>query len=234
MDQLAALLDGPRAHGAFLLRSLLDPPWSLRIQDEAPLSVIAQVRGESWIRFDDGEPVRLEPGQVAIARGPEPYTVADHPGTKPQVVIHPGQHCTTLDGEILYQTLDQGLRTWGNSADGGTMLLTGTYNLEGEVSRRLFEAQSWAGFRVSMASWSAACPAGSGEHFILDRPAGWPSQGRNRSCTAAEDVGAGCPQQLLDTSPAIADLAKWFAALPRWEVDQFWVAAFRALTTPRP
>ncbi|MCP2362537.1 AraC-like DNA-binding protein [Nonomuraea thailandensis] len=140
MDQLAALLDGPRAHGAFLLRSLLDPPWSLRIQDEAPLSVIAQVRGESWVMFDDGEPVRLEPGQVAIARGPEPYTVADDPGTKPQVVIHPGQHCTTLDGEVLYQTLDLGLRTWGNSADGATVLLTGTYNLEGEVSRRLLEA----------------------------------------------------------------------------------------------
>ncbi|TDD07717.1 AraC family transcriptional regulator [Nonomuraea diastatica] len=140
MDQLTALLDGPRAHGAFLLRSLLDPPWSLRIQDEAPLSVIAQVQGESWIRFDDGEPVRLEPGQVAIARGPEPYTVADEPGTKPQVVIHPGQHCTTLDGEVLYQTLDLSLRTWGNSADGGTVLLTGTYNLEGEVSRRLLEA----------------------------------------------------------------------------------------------
>ncbi|MGW3351533.1 AraC family transcriptional regulator [Nonomuraea rubra] len=140
MDQLAALLDGPRAHGAFLLRSLLEPPWSLRIQDEAPLSVIAQVRGESWVMFDDGEPVRLEPGQVAIARGPEPYTVADHPGTKPQVVINPGQQCTTLDGEVLYETLDQGLRTWGNSSAGGTVLLTGTYNLEGEVSRRLLEA----------------------------------------------------------------------------------------------
>ncbi|MEV0826593.1 AraC family transcriptional regulator [Nonomuraea rubra] len=140
MDQLAALLDGPRAHGAFLLRSLLEPPWSLRIQDEAPLSVIAQVRGESWVMFDDGEPVPLEPGQVAIARGPEPYTVADHPGTKPQVVINPGQQCTTLDGEALYQTLDQGLRTWGNSSAGGTVLLTGTYNLEGEVSRRLLEA----------------------------------------------------------------------------------------------
>jgi AraC-like DNA-binding protein len=140
MDQLAALLDGPRAHGAFLLRSLLDPPWSLRIQDEAPLSVIAQVRGESWVMFDGGEPLRLESGQVAVARGPEPYTVADDPGTKPQVVIHPGQHCTTLDGEILYQSLDLGLRTWGNSADGRTVLLTGTYNLEGEVSRRLLEA----------------------------------------------------------------------------------------------
>jgi hypothetical protein len=33
---LTGLLDGPRAGGAFLLRSVLDPPWSLRIQDRSP------------------------------------------------------------------------------------------------------------------------------------------------------------------------------------------------------
>ena len=35
---------------------------------------------------------------------------------------------------------EQGVRTWGNSPDGQTVLLTGTYNLEGEVSRRLLRA----------------------------------------------------------------------------------------------
>ncbi|MEO3799476.1 AraC family transcriptional regulator [Nonomuraea sp. B1E8] len=140
MDQLAALLDGPRARGAFLLRSVLDPPWSLRIQDEAPLSVIAQVSGESWIVLDGRAPARLLPGEVAVVRGPEPYTVADHPGTEPQVVIHPGQHCATPDGRPLAGTMDLGVRTWGNDPDGGTVLLTGTYNLEGAVSRRLLEA----------------------------------------------------------------------------------------------
>ncbi|MFG1708348.1 AraC family transcriptional regulator [Nonomuraea sp. M3C6] len=140
MDQLAALLDGPRARGAFLLRSILDPPWSLRIQDEAPLSVTALVRGEAWVVLDEGDPVRLSPGEVSINRGPEPYTVASDPGTKPQIVIHPGQHCTTLDGASLYQAMDLGVRTWGNNPDGGTVLLTGTYNFEGEISRRLLEA----------------------------------------------------------------------------------------------
>ncbi|MEO3889574.1 AraC family transcriptional regulator [Nonomuraea sp. B5E05] len=140
MDQLAALLDGPRARGAFLLRSVLDPPWSLRIQDEAPLSVIAQVSGESWIVLDGRAPARLLPGEVAVVRGPEPYTVADHPGTEPQVVIHPGQHCATPDGRTLAGTMDLGVRTWGNDPDGGTVMLTGTYNLEGAVSRRLLEA----------------------------------------------------------------------------------------------
>ena len=62
MDALAGLLDGPRARGAFLLRAVLDPPWSLRIQDRAPLTLVAMVRGEAWVRYDgDGEePARLD------------------------------------------------------------------------------------------------------------------------------------------------------------------------------
>jgi AraC-like DNA-binding protein len=49
MDAVAGLLDGPRAHGAFLLRSRMSAPWSLRIEDEAPLTVVAVVRGHAWL-----------------------------------------------------------------------------------------------------------------------------------------------------------------------------------------
>ncbi|HEY0805740.1 MAG TPA: cupin domain-containing protein, partial [Pseudonocardiaceae bacterium] len=72
MDALAGLLDGPRARGAFLLRSVLDPPWSLRIQDQAPLTLVAMVRGDAWMVPDGGAAVRLAPGDVAIMRGPDP------------------------------------------------------------------------------------------------------------------------------------------------------------------
>src|SRR5580765_4708828 len=101
MDAVAGLLDGPRAQGAFLLRSVFDPPWSLRIQDEAPLTIVAVVRGSARIVPDAGETVELRVGDVAIVRGPGHYTVADDPGTPPQAVIHPGQHCTTPDGREL-------------------------------------------------------------------------------------------------------------------------------------
>ncbi|WP_433513107.1 AraC family transcriptional regulator [Nonomuraea sp. CA-143628] len=140
MDQLAALLDGPRARGAFMLRCLLDPPWSLRIQDEAPLTVVVMVRGEAWVVPDEGDVVQLCPGEVAIIRGPKPYTVADSPATPPQIVIHPGQHCTTVDGVSLAQAMDLGVRTWGNAVDGETVMITCAYLMEGEVSRRLLEA----------------------------------------------------------------------------------------------
>jgi len=100
----------------------------------------AVVRGEAWIVPDGREPVRLAAGDVAIVRGPEPYTVADDPATAPQAVILPGQRCTTPDGQDVAQMMDLGVRTWGNAADGATVMLTGTYQLDGEVSRRLLRA----------------------------------------------------------------------------------------------
>ena len=140
MDALAGLLDGPRARGAFLLRSSMDPPWSLRIQDEAPLTLVAVVRGRAWTVPDGGRAVRLDHGDVAVIRGPDHYTVADDPATPPQAVIHPGQRCTSPDGQELTRMTELGVRTWGNSPDGATVLLTGTYQLDGEVSRRLLRA----------------------------------------------------------------------------------------------
>ena len=54
VDALAGLLDGPRAHGAFLLRAILDAPWGIRIEDEVPLTVVAVARGSAWV-LRDGE-----------------------------------------------------------------------------------------------------------------------------------------------------------------------------------
>jgi AraC-like DNA-binding protein len=140
MDAIAGLLDGPRARSAFLLRSSMDPPWSLRIEDEAPLTVIAVVRGAAWVMHDDGEPVALHAGDVAVARGPDHYTVADDPGTAPQAIIGPDQRCTTVAGEELAEQWSLGVRTWGNAPDGATVMLTGTYQMSGEVSGRLLRA----------------------------------------------------------------------------------------------
>ena len=140
MDAVAGLLDGPRARGAFLLRSQLDAPWSMRIADEAPLCLIAMTRGEAWLSPEDGEPLLLGPGDVAVVRGPDAYTLADDPGTEPQVTILPGNRCVTPDGQEVELMSWMGVRTWGNSPVGSTVMLSGTYELEGEVSRRLLHA----------------------------------------------------------------------------------------------
>ncbi|HCT77821.1 MAG TPA: AraC family transcriptional regulator [Micromonosporaceae bacterium] len=140
MDALVGLLDGPRARGAFLLRAMMDPPWSVRIQDRAPLTLVAMVRGTASVLPDSGELLRLGPGDVLIVRGPDPYVVADDPATAPQVIIHPGQHCTSPEGEPLAQAMDLGVRTWGNSPNGTVMMLVGTYETYSEISQRLLAA----------------------------------------------------------------------------------------------
>ncbi|NUT49135.1 MAG: AraC family transcriptional regulator, partial [Saccharothrix sp.] len=137
MDALAGLLDGPRARGAFVMRTVLDPPWSLRVEDRAPLTVVALVRGDGWLLPHEGDPVPLHAGDVAVLRGPDPYTLADDPGTPVQAVVHPGEISTTPDGSALCEQWGLGVRTWGAHPDGSVVLLSGTYQVDGEVGRRL-------------------------------------------------------------------------------------------------
>ncbi|KUM76039.1 AraC family transcriptional regulator [Streptomyces curacoi] len=140
MDALAGLLEGPRARGAFMIRTCFEPPWSIRVEDRAPLTVMVMVRGDAWVIPDDGERVRLRPGDLAIARGPDPYTCADDPGTAPQALILPGAECRYPDGRPLNGSMDLGVRTWGDRIDGSAVMLIGTYLWQGEVSGRLLSA----------------------------------------------------------------------------------------------
>src|SRR3954471_22637229 len=142
MDAVAGLLDGPRAREAFLLRSALDPPWALRIEDGAPLTVVAVVRGSAHLLHDTAGDTVLRGGDVAVLRGPDHYTVADDPATPLQVAIGPQEACRPLTdaGRAVVERFPLGVRTWGNSDTGQTVLLTGSYLLEGAVSRRLLTA----------------------------------------------------------------------------------------------
>jgi AraC-like DNA-binding protein len=169
VDAIVGLLDGPRARGAFLLRAILDPPWSLRIQDRAPLCLVAVVRGDAWVLPDDGERIRLRPGDLAIARGPDPYTVADEPSTQPQVVIHPGQRCTTINGEDLHEAMDLGVRTWGTNLDGSSMLLIGAYQMDREIGRRLLAALPALAV-VHGHSWDSPLVPLLSEEIVRDEP----------------------------------------------------------------
>ena len=182
MDALADLLSGPRAQGAFLIRSVMTAPWSMRIEDGSPLTAFAVVRGHAWVHPDAGEAVDLRAGDVAIARGPDPYLVADDPTTPPQVVIGPGQECRTVYGEPLQEKWSLGVRSWGNSVDdktahGETVLLTGTYQGAGEVSRRVLDTLPTLAV-LRAADWN--CPVlalleaeivkdGPGQEVVLDR-----------------------------------------------------------------
>ncbi|GAA0939561.1 AraC family transcriptional regulator [Nonomuraea longicatena] len=139
MDALAGLLEGPRASGAFLLRIVLDPPWSIRVQDGSPLCLAVVLNGEAYFEPEHGRPVRLRPGDVAIVRGPQPYLMSDGTTTPPQVIVHPGQRCVTPEGVELRERMALGVRTWGSNLDGSVQLLLGVYEEVGAVGQRLLD-----------------------------------------------------------------------------------------------
>ncbi|MEU1806384.1 AraC family transcriptional regulator [Streptomyces sp. NPDC019937] len=169
MDALAHLLDGPRAREAFLLRAVMEPPWSVRIEDRAPLCVMTMARGEAWVVPGAGEPRRLGPGDVAVVRGPDPYTVADSPDTPPQAWILPGEECRTADGRDLAEAMALGVRTWGNRADGSATMLIGTYLLDGEVSGRLLDALPPL-LVLTGEVWDCPLMPWLGEEIVKDEP----------------------------------------------------------------
>ncbi|MGW0810745.1 AraC family transcriptional regulator [Nonomuraea sp. NPDC002799] len=140
MDPLAALLDGVRARSAEFCRAILDPPWSLRIADGATLALATALRGHAWIVPDDGEPLLMRTGDVAIIKGPSPYTIGDDPATPPEIIVHAGNRLTTMDNVDITEDLRLGPRTSGRTSDGSAIVASGTYQVSGDVSERLLNA----------------------------------------------------------------------------------------------
>jgi AraC-like DNA-binding protein len=177
VDAVVGLLDGVRARGAFVLRMMMDPPWSMSIRDDAPLTLICQTHGSAAIVGECSGTVWLHPGDVALTRGSEHYMFADDPATTPMVVIHPGQRCTTLSGEDLRFEMSIGVRTWGNSASGATRSVICAYEGRSEVSARLLDAlpavlvlgaEEWDSPLVDLLATEAGCD-GPGQEGYLDR-----------------------------------------------------------------
>lgn len=131
MPALDALLDGPRAERAFLLKAVFAGAWAIGIEDEAPLSVVVLARGSATFTGADGIGRDLVPGDVVLARGPAPYTFGDRGDRPVSIRILPGQVCVDPHGQVLPDEMFTGVRTWGNTRDTGaddtTVMLIGTY-----------------------------------------------------------------------------------------------------------
>lgn len=151
------------------MRCVLASPWSIRIEDRAPLTLVAMTRGEAWVLPDAGDTLRLGPGDIGVFRGRDPYTFADDPATRPDIVIHPGGRCASLDGRDLHLEMELGVRTWGNSPDGSAEMLVGTYQMDGEISRRLLEALP-ALLVLSGEHWSSPLVPLLNEEIVKDEP----------------------------------------------------------------
>ncbi|SDL46150.1 transcriptional regulator, AraC family [Glycomyces sambucus] len=175
---LSQFLDGPRARSAFVLKVVLDSPWSMRIEDDAPISIVAITHGRMWIVHNGSSvPVPLTAGDVVIARGTEHYVLTDDPAREPTVVIGRGGHCRTLDGTRIFESMSLGVRTWGTSAVRPDVMLVGSYQTDGEVSRWLLDAlppivvlrsTDWESPLIALLA-DEAVRAEPGQQVVLDR-----------------------------------------------------------------
>ncbi|SDU30636.1 AraC family transcriptional regulator [Jiangella alkaliphila] len=134
MDALTELLDGVRASGALIGRTVLDPRWSVRFATGSELTLLAVLDGTAWLRSADGEPVRVGAGDVAVVRGPEPFTVAADPAARPEDAVKLADYCAwSVQAGAAGRTCDPG-------AVGDAVVLTGTYDGAAGISERLLDA----------------------------------------------------------------------------------------------
>ncbi|MFI7639031.1 AraC family transcriptional regulator [Nonomuraea sp. NPDC049400] len=158
MDPFDDLLHGVRGEGSLFGASVLSPPWALRFDDQASLTLCVPLRGEGWI-IRDGEARRLREGEAAIVRGPEPFVFSD---TDTPRLITDARH----DGDDI---------------TGDTVLLAGAYKVNGEVARRLVrilpslvvvpDDGDCAGMRAYLEAQLLACRPG--RQIVLDRLLDW-------------------------------------------------------------
>lgn len=134
MANVEALVEGPRARGAFVLRLELDGDWTIEVADESMLTVMAVPAGDCVVSTASGEATARQ-GNAVVVRGPGPFAVASEPGRAADFIIPPDQTCVDVHGNRLVESMSRGIRTWGTTVRGEDRILVGTYANPLEVGR---------------------------------------------------------------------------------------------------
>lgn len=112
-----------RATGATFARSVVDPPWGLRLPAETQLAVHAMVRGDGFLWLDDpAEAVTLRAGDIALVRGSRVHHLASTPGGT----------CVGLE--------DFRSSPWAETSVSTSVFLCGAYRFAGDVGENLVAA----------------------------------------------------------------------------------------------
>lgn len=138
MDELSGFLEGPLAQPPTMFRCAFSAPWSVRVDDGATIGLVAVARGRTWLVAEDGHPVAVRAGDVALVRGPSSYTLTDDPEGPVRHAVWAGSRWST--GTDAGEVSALSLRPWGQDPGASTTLVVGSYDAEGEISRRLVEA----------------------------------------------------------------------------------------------
>ncbi|MFF1922391.1 AraC family transcriptional regulator [Streptomyces sp. NPDC058221] len=211
MDVLSDVLHRARARHALIRQLIHRPPWSLTFADAPPLTVVATLGGHASVRLHDSDapPALLTSGDIALITKTGRYTIADHPSTPPQAVVHEGKkHVLGGGAEEARTHHSLAPRTYGDGLPGATTMLRGAYEFRGDVGDRLLD----------MLPPLSVVPAGPRTRAALDMLA---------AEVARDEPGQDAVlHQLLDLVLVLA-LRAWCAntqtAPPSW---------YRALTAP--
>lgn len=134
-DPLTDLLNGIRTTGAAFSQSFRSGSWAVRCEDGSPLALAGPMRGSVWLTPHGGDPVRLDPGDVAVLCGGAAYVIADDPATPPDVIIGRGGRYTTTAGEEIGTI--RGVDIVGAAEPDSTVLVHGLYTVDAGVPARL-------------------------------------------------------------------------------------------------
>jgi AraC-like DNA-binding protein len=140
MDMLTEVLEDVRSSGSLLGRNLLSPPWSIGLEEDAALTLVAVLRGEAWLLLEGHEPTHLAAGDRALVTGPRTFAAASDPtGRGPHCYVQsPTGICRDSAGRPLVDTdVRLGTRTHGTCLDGENVLLTGSFPATGRKVDRL-------------------------------------------------------------------------------------------------
>ncbi|MET9293110.1 AraC family transcriptional regulator [Streptomyces sp. NPDC003077] len=140
MDTLANLLDGVRARGAVFTRTVMSPRWSLRFASGAQLTLVVPLGGAVWITPAGSGPIEVGSGDVAVLRGPAPYTVAEDAASAPQQVITSADYCALTTRAVAGGGPALDPRTCGVGEAGAALLISGAYEGRAGISDHLLDA----------------------------------------------------------------------------------------------
>jgi len=126
VDLLSDHLMRARATGAVFARTVVMPPWGLRLGGSIQLAVHAVTRGMAWFWLDDpASAVELRAGEIALVRG----------GSAHHIAHEPGADCLEPDDFRTQQRL--GVPDADPSA---TVFLCGAYQFSGDIASGLLDA----------------------------------------------------------------------------------------------
>jgi AraC-like DNA-binding protein len=126
MDLLNDYLMRARATGAVFARTVVVPPWGLKLGGSIQLAVHAVTRGKAWLWFDDpASAVELLPGEITLVRGGPAHYIAHEPGTE------------CLDPDDFRRQQSQRSSVVDHPA---TIFLCGAYQFSGDVGSGLLDA----------------------------------------------------------------------------------------------